>query len=679
MNETKKPFPIEEILFQQPCMTYASDCAHQIINCSLNDAIALGFSHPDEVVGKDIRQVIGAEFSEEICSNNELVMTEEKLMVFEETARLSNGRLQVFISEKKPLYDAQGHVCGVIGNAIEVSEVYNHVHALNSRLRTVDSKMTLPIRHKKFVTGKRIQDILLDYFKTVSNYYDGIISCMPGHVFWVDQLGTVLGINHGLADALNSRTEDILGRNLKEIMPAETAEMTIENNKQVMKNRTSQSLHETVTMSDGSVRTYFSTKRPLIGDDDEVVGVLGTAIDITERKKIESEVVEQRQIAERASEAKTEFLLNMSHDLRTPCSGILGYAKIMLDQETDPEKKKMLGCITQSSQHLLNLLNEILDYTRVDASLFEVRPRSENIRELLNSIIELLSAELSRKKLQCRILYDEQLAEHYEFDPVILHRVVLNLLSNAIKFSDSGCIDISASYSSKCQNLLITVRDKGIGIADIDKERIFEKFTKVSNSYSGIHQGTGLGLATVVRLLDRVNGSIELESQLDQGSCFTVKIPSIPTDTKHIQQSLEQNSGCLVYKKSQTPLNANRTPPLNVLVVEDDHISKQVTQILLDSLGFTSTILSSGQEALCEDLAQFDLIIMDIGLPDMDGHELIVKIREWEQEHNHRPAVIVAVTAHVDYKKHAAAELGFNAVMQKPLTMEKLETLLAQV
>ena len=339
--------------------------------------------------------------------------------------------------------------------------------------------------------------------------------------------GTVLGINNGLAEALNSTKSEILGRNLKEIMPAETAEMTLENNKTVMKNRTTQSMHETVTLQDGSVRTYFSTKRPLIGDNDQVVGVLGTAIDITERKKIESEVVEQRQIAERASEAKTEFLLNMSHDLRTPCSGILGYAKIMMDQETNPEKKKMLSCITQSSQHLLNLLNEILDYTRVDASLFEVRPRGENIRELLNSIIELLSAELSRKKLQCRLLCDNQLAQNYEFDPVILHRVVLNLLSNAIKFSDSGCIDITASYSTERQNLIIQVRDPGIGIADKDKERIFENLLKCQTPirvYTKV-QGSGLQQCTLIRSrqwychLDKLN----------QGSCFTVEMPSIPT------------------------------------------------------------------------------------------------------------------------------------------------------
>ena len=198
--------------------------------------------------------------------------------------------------------------------------------------------------------------------------------------------------------------------------------------------------------------------------------------------------------------------------------------------------------------------------------------------------------------------------------------------------------------------------------------------TKVSNSYSGIHQGTGLGLATIVRLLDSVQGSIRVESQPDQGSTFIVTIPAEEVVTVEEESSVD-DLGCVFYQ-SFSALDKSALPSMRALVIEDDHISKQVTNILLKSLGLEVSIVSSGYEALCENLQQFDLIIMDFGLPDIEGEELIVKIRQWEKDHQvETPAVVVAVTAHVDYKSKGQAALGFNAVMQKPLTMEKLELL----
>ena len=378
----------KDIVQQQPGLCYSVGLDNRVIGCNFNDAVVFGCSHPDELIGKSLYDIVDSKYIEDIIANNQAVISSRQQMVFEESNVSPDGELMVFISVKAPLYDSSGEVYGVVGIAQDVSQIYQQSHTLRSLLGRGDARLA----HDKYKNFSSAQDILLDYFRSVTDYYEGIIACMPGNVFWVDVNGKLIGINDNNAVTLGYSRQELVGRYLHEFLPDDVAALTIENNKKIIESKVASSMQESVTLPDGSERTYFSTKRPLFGEGDEVVGVLGTAIDISERKRIEKEVVEQRKIAERASEAKTEFLLNMSHDLRTPCSGILGYAKIMHDQEEDPEKKKMLSCITQSSQHLLSLLNEILDYTRVDASLFEVRPRTENIRDLLLSIIELLAA-----------------------------------------------------------------------------------------------------------------------------------------------------------------------------------------------------------------------------------------------------------------------------------------------
>ena len=447
---------------------------------------------------------------------------------------------------------------------------------------------------------------------------------MPGHVYWQNNQGILLGCNDNQAKTLGLKNrKEIFGETISSFLDEKESKTHNDTFNTVLKTKQSVVLEEKSTDGDGNEKYYFTQKRPILDNDGNTLGLLGYSLDITQRKRAELEVIKAREKAEIANKAKSDFLMNMSHDLRTPCSGIVGLAKILSEKEDDPVKKTELQHIVKSSENLLNLLNEILDFTKVEDGAYKTLKQNFNLRRLINSIHELLAAEIEYKKLTTQIDYPNTIPDNIISDPVALHRVLLNLLGNAIKFTETGSIKTQINIDKTKSILTISIQDTGIGIEENKLGVIFDRFSRLSPAYDGKHNGTGLGLSTVSRLLNELNGHISVSSKTNQGSVFTISLPiELNTDEHHHK---DQSKSEVLNKV----LDFSNNPRLSVLIVEDDFISKQVSKTLFESFLAEVTWVGTANEALCCDLSQFDFILTDIGLPDMSGFDLAKKIRQW--------------------------------------------------
>lgn len=498
---------------------------------------------------------------------------------------------------------------------------------------------------------------------TIESYLETISSCMPGNFYWKDRDGRYLGANKALLQTAG--LEDIsslIGKTDYDLWPEEAGQLQ-ENDRQVMKSGAPVNFEETVSFRTKSTSYFTVSKVPLRDENGKIVGIIGNSLEITELKKTQVALQEAKEQAEAASEAKSAFIANMSHDIRTPLIGLLGMAKEIVYQSQETEIKTYAQYMASASERLLELLNEILDAAKYDLENSVDNQRIFNAQELLNSIKDLFFPSFHQKKLRFKLDYDSQIPDRLEGNVTSMHRVLLNLLSNAIKFTDSGEVSLSALWEKKsASNSFITfiVTDTGIGIPQAKLGTIFEPFTRLTPAYEGTYQGVGLGLYIVKQFIESVGGTIEVTSTLDEGSTFKVNFP-----VKDMQNQISNYSA----SDTENVLFSNDRK-LNILVVEDNFLAGKIVLMLLERLGYNANLAISGKAALKEiQEKEYDLIYMDLGLPDHDGREVTRSIRDWEKMTNKKPSFIIALTAHEDDTgKQLCQDAGMNDFIQKPLT-----------
>ena len=661
-----------------PAHIFCVSLDYIVIGCNLSQAKSLGFSHPNELLGLSLDQILSPLAFDQVAKNNDKVVASNTSLVVEEPCELPGMGLRIFLSTKSPFKDSSGKVIGVIGVAQDVTDIKhyeqtaleNAYQQLTSFERDANSASEL-LSEITGVSAVPNTGAPLEYMHKITKYYQDLIALMPGHVYWIDKNGRILGCNNRQAHSFGYRSyQDIVGKHYHDLLPIEEAQILLQINQAVMHNQHVVTQEETGTMENGCVKTYFSTKSPLFSDNGEVIGILGTSLDITKRKQIEDQLRESQKKAEVANQAKTEFLMNMSHDLRTPFSGILGLSQLLRDEELDPQKKAILSDIVTSGKHLLNLLNEIIDYTRVETGEqtgeFHINQDQVDLSALIYEVLGLFAAEVKRKSLQTRVIYSEKLASIFVTDRVMLHRILLNLLSNAVKFTKQGSVSIMVKPSDQ-SGISIAIHDTGIGMADDDLDKIFDKFSRVTLAHEGFYQGTGLGLSLVQRMVSCMQGTVKVESQLGRGTTFTCLLPIKPLSPNDINHSQEN----IIIKPSSNikPIltTIQKTNP-RVLVVEDDSISQRVAQYLLESFGCEVSLSTTAEQACSHKMQYFDLILIDLGLPDQSGIVVAEYIKNTISNHLQRPK-IAALTAYVDYEFMLQyRQNGFDHVLQKPLT-----------
>ena len=426
---------------------------------------------------------------------------------------------------------------------------------------------------------------------------------------------------------------------------------------------------------DGSEIWVSLSVRAVKGEDGKLLYILGNLEDITERKKSEEITRQAIIMAQEANRAKSEFLAAMSHEIRTPISTIIGMTQIALDMELNEEQRTCLEVAQKSSNHLLSLIENILDFSKIEAERIELRFHTFCLTEILSESLDIVRYHAKKKGLTIALEHND-VPFYLVGDGNRLRQVIVNIVGNAVKFTETGEIFLSVEEvtdedrdaSVDTVTLLFKIKDSGIGIPKDKLEMVFERFTQLDGSYARSYGGTGLGLTICFRLVTLMGGRIWVESEPGQGSIFyftaCFKLAS-PAEIESIErQKTHETNGLPGYEFER---------PLRILLVEDYEINRQVIVRVLRKYGHQVQIAGNGAEAVSAVMAsQFDLILMDVQMPVMDGLTATRQIRSLDDPM--KAAVpIIALTAHAvkgDREKFIAA--GMDEYLSKPVKTNAL-------
>lgn len=429
---------------------------------------------------------------------------------------------------------------------------------------------------------------------------------------------------------------------------------------------------------DGELYTGLLTISAVRDEDGQLMHYVCVTTDITERKRYESELLAAKERAEAAVLAKTTFLATMSHELRTPMNGVLGMTELLLRSELNDKQRRQLGIVKGSAEALLTLLNEILDYSKIEAQgvTVEITPYDPTV--LIGDIVGLFVPHAEAKGLSLVEEISADLPHQLLGDAIHLRQILTNLLNNAIKFTRSGGITVRAwvePAGAGRPQFCLAVSDTGIGIPADKQEIIFTAFTQADGSHSRSYGGTGLGLAICRRLAQAMQGSLQVVSTPGSGSCFTLKLPLCAGESP--VDGITDGSPALPGDGERGPA-AGRGQRRRILLVEDNPGNQLVTTSMLESEGYDVTLAGDGAAALAQLRHQrFDAILMDVQMPNMDGLTATRAIRNQERESGEH-VLIVALTANAFAEdRDICLAAGMDDFLAKPVSFADLERVLA--
>jgi two-component system, sensor histidine kinase len=417
------------------------------------------------------------------------------------------------------------------------------------------------------------------------------------------------------------------------------------------------------------IRWIKDTSFPIYNEKDDFIGFAGIAEDITKEVLWEQELREAKLRAEAANQAKSDFLAMISHELRTPLNAILGMAEIMKAKGLATEFREYADIISNAGGSLLALVNDVLDFVRLEAGKLSFLNEPFDLKHLFNDTIRSLKYQAAEKNIEIKLNFTNDASVIVKGDAGRIRQVLINLIGNAIKFTDEGFIQVNVDCIKKNQSHILiktSVKDTGIGIEPDQLERIFDRFTQVDSIYQRKHGGIGLGLAITKELINAMGGHIEARSALGIGSTF--------------EFSLLLECAAPVKLEVQEPTPTQKMPSrsfhFKILLVEDNPINQKIARIMFEDLGCKVDVLNNGQMVLndIEALNQYDFIFMDVGLPDMSGFDITRRLRE---EPSLKNMPIIALTAHIlERDQEQAFAAGMTQIIAKPISYEKLQIVL---
>ncbi len=420
--------------------------------------------------------------------------------------------------------------------------------------------------------------------------------------------------------------------------------------------------------------------KALYDDKGRPYRMVGAHTDISHIKAYEEKLQKAKETAEKASRAKTDFLAHMSHEIRTPLTAISGIAEIFEKYQgnLDPKQQQLVRTLNSSTQSLKELVSDILDFSKIESGELELEESPFSLQNLFEQVISIVSVKAQEKGIDFRFDYDDVRRQRIMGDRARLRQILINLVGNAVKFTDKGSVDITATRTLKNGEpyLRIDVRDTGIGIDSKHFDMIFERFKQADSSVSRKYGGTGLGLPISQRLARLMGGNITVESAIGKGSTFTLMLP-VRQEEEIAEVESDQS---LSHSLSETIREQGVKAQKRILLVEDYEGNVVLLSFLLDNIGCPYDVARTGLEALnMWKQRAYDVILMDVQMPEMDGFTATAQIRRMEQEKSLPRTPIIGMTAHALVgDKEKCIEAGMDSYLPKPIVELDLKAKIAE-
>ncbi|WP_162846956.1 PAS domain-containing hybrid sensor histidine kinase/response regulator [Mucilaginibacter gracilis] len=420
-----------------------------------------------------------------------------------------------------------------------------------------------------------------------------------------------------------------------------------------------------IVLPNGTMKVINAIGKPYLNEKGEVTKIYGAIVDITGRKNAEQELIKAKEQAEQATLAKSQFLSTMSHEIRTPMNAVIGFTNLLLQKNPSPEQLEYLNVLKFSGDNLLVLINDILDFSKIEEGKIEFEMADFSVEDLVNNVRQALLHRANEKGLKLKLIIDKDVADAVVGDQVRLGQILTNLINNAIKFTSKGKVTISAVLESRDhQNTVIDfeIADTGIGIAKDKITSVFERFTQASSDTTRKFGGTGLGLAITKKLIELQGGSIHVESEPGVGSAFKFRL------------TFKNGSNDLIKNKPRLVQPVSRSlKGVKVLMAEDNEINVMLIKQFMKLWEIEYDIVSNGLEAIAKVQANdYDMIFMDLQMPEMDGYEAASAIRNLDGEKFKLiPIIALTASAMLDIKDKAF-EAGMNDYISKPFNPDDL-------
>ncbi|MBK12815.1 MAG: hypothetical protein CL849_04730 [Crocinitomicaceae bacterium] len=492
--------------------------------------------------------------------------------------------------------------------------------------------------------------------------YEDIMSNMALGILEVDIDEKILRANPKFCQIVGHTESELLGKRASDVLLEGTELDRMNRRRQERSDGKSGTYELSIRTKQGATRWLMISAVPLQDSTGKVIGSMGIHQDITDRKNVEEELRSSKDIAEAAQRSEREFLTRMSHEIRTPMNAIMGMADLLGETHLDSVQQNLLSAIEGGGTVLKQLLDDVLDLAKLEAGQRQCRPASVELDSLFRRIVSMFRPALSDKGVEVRVELDPSTGSTWKVDAAIVTQVLMNALGNAVKFTDKGRITLGAMVTGEINgqaHLEIVVKDTGVGIRKDELAHVFERFHQATNREVR-HGGTGLGLAIVKELCMLHGGDATVESRLGEGSVFRF--------TFAVEQGTR--SSTVSGRLDDTDWAGKR-----VLVAEDNPVNRFFIDSLLRMWNVNVQCVENGREALDAMVSSpFDLVFMDIQMPEMDGLEATRQYRLWEDKAPRLRMPIVALSAFAfDHDRREALASGMDAHVSKPFTREELK------
>jgi PAS domain S-box-containing protein len=484
-------------------------------------------------------------------------------------------------------------------------------------------------------------------------------------VYIKDLDGRYLLINKKYKELYQLTEEQAIGKTDFDLLSSDEAQRNFDMDHYVIREQKTIEIEETIEKS-GNTYNLLMVRFPLYDKNHNIYGTVGIANDITERFLYGKHLIEEKSKAEMAEQLQEQFLANMSHEIRTPMNGIIGMTNILIDTPLSDEQKEFVHVIKKSSDNLLVLINDILDLSKIKAGKLRIENIDFQLRETVENTLAPFNVKIMEKGLKLGFVVDRNIPDMLIGDPHRLNQVLTNLLGNAVKFTEKGEINLGIKLLERHDDtvsLEFSVSDTGIGVSPDKLKYIFESFTQAETGITRKFGGTGLGLSITKKLIELQHGAIDVSSEQGKGTIFTFVLD--------YGISSKQEIGKPKRLSELRTLDNNRLSGKKILVVEDNETNQKVIFHMLKKFGVDIRIVNNGKEAIqvLEDGCPYDLLIMDLQMPEMDGFETTKYIR---QQLKLKVPIFAMTASALRNEKTKCFELGMNEYLTKPFVPAEL-------